>query len=143
MEHSGGDPLSRHNAEVNRLISEDIAQGYSLVGTNVRVEMDGQVRVYDYVIRDPVADVNIAKEVKTTLFSTVFLNPRQVDFDVSLTMRGGTVSQSGTFIQGVAYEAVCFMCSALDVRGTLRARALEAAQIPIVRSTRPGIYERQ
>src|SRR6266513_235531 len=87
--HSGGDPLSRHNAEVDRLIQEDIGKGYTLAGTNVRVQMDGQLRIYDYVIYDPVADVNIAKEVKTTLFSTVFLNPRQVEFDVSLTMRGG------------------------------------------------------
>jgi hypothetical protein len=30
--------------------------------------MDGQVRIYEYVIRDPIAEVNIGKEVKTTLF---------------------------------------------------------------------------
>jgi len=138
--HSGQDPLNRHNAEVDRLISEDIGKGYTFVATDVRVQMDGQLRVYDYVIYDPVKDVYIGKEVKTTLFDTVFLNPRQVEFDVSLTMRGGTFSESGIFIRGVAYEAVCFMCEWADVRGTLRARALEAADIPIVRSTRPGVY---
>jgi hypothetical protein len=143
MAHQGRDPLDRHNREVDRLIQEDIAKGYTLVGTNVRVTMDGQTRVYDYVVYDPVTEVNLAKEVKTTLASTVFLNPRQVEFDVSLTMRGGTASQTGIFIQGVGYEAVCFMCSSLDVRGTVRANALEAAGVPIIRTNRPGIYERR
>lgn len=140
---SGRDPLDRHNLEVDRLIGEDIAKGYTLVDISVRVEMDGQLRVYDYVIHDPIAGVNLAKEVKTTLFSTVFLSLRQVDFDVSLTMRGGAFSTSGIFIRGVGYEAVCFMCSRLNVRSTLRSNALESAGIPIVRSNRPGVYERR
>lgn len=145
LQHSGRDPLSRHDAEVERLIGEDMSKGYSLRGTGVRVTIDGQTRVYDYVIYDPVADVNIGKEVKTTLFSTVFVNPMQVAFDVRLVAQGGAFSDSGLFIRGVGYHAVCFLCNVvdLDVRSYLRTNALEAAGIPIIRSNRPGIYERR
>lgn len=96
-------------------------------------------RVYDFIVRDPIASQYIGVEVKTTFFDTIFLNRSQDDPDVAL-YEGGFGKMRGTeyLITEVAYEAFCGSCAALNIRYLYLALRLSEAGITVRQHLAPG-----
>jgi hypothetical protein len=105
---NGAGPNQRHALGVDQAIADDVARGFTLVGREVSVEIEGQIRRYDYVIRDPSEMLNIGVEVKTTIGDTVQLDRRQVNLDVDLMRFGGVAVDTSIPVRAVGYRAYCF-----------------------------------
>jgi RHS repeat-associated protein len=146
-DHSGAGPNQRHQIGVDQSIADDVARGFELVGREVPVLINGQVRVYDYVIRDTVENINIGVEVKTTIGETIRLDKRQVNLDVDL-MRssatggsGGIMVSTGALVRGVSYRAYCFFCDTVDMRSIYMRQQLDLYGIWTQRGKLPGFYQ--
>ena len=140
---SGAGPNERHALGVEEAIKADQARGFELVGRNIGVEINGELRVYDYVIRDVPMGMNIGVEVKTTIGDTVRLSTRQVNLDTDLMRFGGVIVGTlgtGAPVGGVGYRALCFGCDTLDMRSFRLRQQLEFYGIETQRGKLPGIY---
>jgi hypothetical protein len=67
-------------------------------------------RVYDFIATDKLG-LATGIEVKTTLYSTIFFIPGQVDKDLVVANQGGVVVETGQLVEAVSYHAYCFSCT--------------------------------
>ncbi len=129
---NGVGPNAQHQLGVNAAIAHYEALGYGIFSrTATAVDVPGfsSPRVYDFVVQSP-DGLLIGVEVKTTLNSTIFLNPMQVAKDVALMLNGGGVARvTGASILGVAYTTSCISCSQVDVRSIVLYGLLKIAKV--------------
>jgi len=141
---------------VQQIADQYAQQGYIVSSTSpvaVSIDRFSAPRVYDLLVEDPNAPggpIYIGVEVKTTLFSTIFLNPMQVAKDVALLtlaaadpLFGGGYAQSLNLqVTCVAYQAVCFGCSAVNIRSNILFGVLNAAGVSVSTGVAPGVYSK-
>jgi hypothetical protein len=131
---SGDAPNKRHEAGVNAAKQYYRELGYDVSSTEEAVIVPGfpTPRVYDFIATDK-AGVSIDVEVKTTLYSTIFLKQDQVDKDVAVANFGGQTSV-GQVIDMVKYHAFCFNCYRVQVDAQAMALylRLRAANVPVI-----------
>jgi hypothetical protein len=116
---SGTGPNDRHQIGVDASIADYQARGYDMVAAApIAVKVPGfeTPRVYDFVVRDPIANTLIGVEVKTTLYDTIRLNSSQVAKDAVVMTTGGIAPSLGLNISGVGYQTYCFGCDPIDLR---------------------------
>jgi RHS repeat-associated protein len=130
---------AQHDLAVAAVSAELTREGKVVIDTEVGASNPAvpYTRVYDIVVYDP-ADGNVyGVEVKSTSTGIFRLNAKQVAFDAA-TVRGGTVTSDGDYLNGVMYHGV----SVVDVPATVWATvqlwlALRQAQIPYATTLRP------
>jgi len=132
---------ARHNLGVEEAMRLYERRGYEIVtDQEVAVNIPGfdTPRRYDFIARDPAANINIGVEVKTTIFDRIFLKPDQVAKDLGIFQYGGGTTNTGVLVQGVGYVGYCFGCGMLDWRGVQLRNTLRAAGIPMQHGRMPG-----
>lgn len=67
--------------------------------------------VYDFIVTDPVGGLSTGIEVKTTIGSSIFLDPAQVEKDRVVADIGGYAVKTRLIVESVAYHAYCFECA--------------------------------
>jgi len=96
-------------------------------------------RKYDFLIFDPKTSTFIGKEVKTTLYATIRLNPNQVAKDVAVVTNGGFAPQFGVNVTAVGYLTYCFACDIFNLRSYYLSGVLSSAGINVSKNYLPGI----
>lgn len=136
-------PNNRHALGVEEAIKADLALGFELIGRNIKVLINGEIRIYDYAIRDNLEQINIGVEVKTTIGDTIRVSTRQVNLDTELMRFGGEIVGNigkGATTDAVGYRAFCFGCDTLDIRPFRLRQQLELYGIETKRGKLPGLY---
>lgn len=142
-ESGGAGPNEQHALDVEQAIADDRARGFVLIGRNIGIEINGELGVYDYAIRDMSRGVNLGIKVKTTFGDTVRLSTRQVNLDTDLIRFGGVIIGTvgtGAPVGGVGYRSYCFFCDTVDMRSFRLREQLELYGIEIQRGKLPDIY---
>ncbi len=133
---NGSGPNSQHDKGVAKAIAWYRAHGYTIVSEGpfaVNVPGFPTARIYDFGVRDPIGKLWGA-EIKTTKFSTIFLNPIQVLKDVVLYATNGGYAPSlgiGNLMTGVMYVTYCVDCDAIDLRPFYLKTLLELVKIRV------------
>jgi len=117
-------------------------RGYTIINAGpTRVDVPGfsDARDYDALVYDPRSDVYIGVEVKTTMFSDIYLTPKQVAKDVVVATAGGTVSGASYITVGaVSYSYSCFGCNLLSIRSNQFDTAMQLAGVKTIVAHHPG-----
>lgn len=133
----------QHAEGVREIVGKYLANGYRLalpdlpIGTERAVRLDGfPLRYYDAILIAPDGVTVVGLEVKTTRFSRIYLDGRQVDFDLAVATIGGpgapVVTAPNIRVNSVAYEtATSCGVVCLDIRTPqLMATATARGMIP-------------
>ncbi len=130
----------QHDRGVDAALAYYIANGFTPVegGGEVRVVVDGHVRIYDFAVTDGLGN-NLGIEVKTSIIGRPQLNSCQVACDAFLVANGPFVSAGGTPINGVGYYAT-FPNRFVDFRSRQLESVLHGAGVPIVTEPQPGVF---
>jgi hypothetical protein len=132
----------RHQRGVDASIADHVAKGFEIVDHGPRaVDVPGFLwpRLYDYIIQDPVTGRYYGVEVKTTIMSTIRLDPKQVEKDAVVVALGAKVRLlENVELSGVSYSVYCFGCEAFDVRSAVLLSILQNAGVSVVPGILPG-----
>lgn len=128
---NGVGPNAQHKAAVDHAIELYQAHGFAIVSagpTVVDIPGFATPRVFDFIVLDPVSQLYIGVEVKTTMYDTINFDSSQVDKDVAIYETGGWTRVPSRFkISRVAYEAFCAFCPMVNFgRASLTLRLYEA-----------------
>ena len=109
---AGSGPYYRHLQAVEEAKQLYLDMGYDVSAGEDAVNVPGFAtpRVYDFIATDKLG-LATGIEVKTTLYSTIFFIPGQVDKDLVVANQGGVVVETGQLVEAVSYHAYCFSCT--------------------------------
>ena len=131
---NGMGPNNQHDQGVAKAIAWYRANGYTIISpTPFAVDVPGYTtpRIYDFGVQDVSGKVWGA-EIKTTKFSTIFLDPAQVFKDVTLYAFGGAPAPALNInVTGIMYVTYCSGCDAIDLRSFFLAMLLKLVKIRV------------
>jgi hypothetical protein len=109
---AGSGPYYRHLEAVEVAKQLYLDMGYDVSSGEDAVSVPGFAtpRVYDFIATDK-SGLATGVEVKTTLYSTIFFIPGQVEKDLVVANEGGVVAETGQVVEAVSYHAYCFSCT--------------------------------